>query len=63
MVPGTEVFVASEPVPWWGSAVPGLVRTRDLPHGWVDGWTFTTPVVDTRVYLAWLAGRVEREPS
>jgi D-amino-acid oxidase len=60
MVAGTEVFVASEPDPWWGSAVPGLVRTRDLPHGWVDGWTFTTPVVDTRVYLAWLAGRVER---
>lgn len=59
MVPGTEVFVAAEPDPWWGNAVSGLARTRDLPHGWADGWTFTTPVVDTHVYLAWLADRVE----
>ena len=60
MVAGTEVFVAPEPDPWWGTAVPGLTRTRDLPPGWVDGWTFTTPVVDTGVYLAWLADRVEQ---
>ncbi|CAI9405034.1 FAD-dependent oxidoreductase [Nocardioides sp. T2.26MG-1] len=59
MVPGTEVFVAPEPDPWWGTAVPGLARTRDLPHGWADGWTFTTPVLDPAVYLAWLAARVE----
>jgi D-amino-acid oxidase len=59
MVAGTEVFMAPEPDPWWGTAVPGLTRTRDVPPGWVDGWTFTTPVVDTGVYLAWLAGRVE----
>lgn len=60
MVPGAEVFVAPEPDPWWGAAVPGLARTRDLPHGWADGWTFTTPVLDPAVYLAWLAARVER---
>jgi D-amino-acid oxidase len=60
MVTGTEVFVAPEPDPWWGPTVPGLARTRDLPPGWVDGWTFATPVVDTRTYLAWLAGRVDR---
>lgn len=59
MVPGTEAFVATEPDPWWGTAVPGLARTGDLPHGWIDGWTFTAPVVDAGVYLTWLAGRVE----
>ncbi|HEY0952277.1 FAD-dependent oxidoreductase [Nocardioides sp.] len=59
MVPGTEVFVASETDPWWGPAVPGLARTRALPHGWVDGWTFSTPVADPGTYLPWLAGRVE----
>ncbi len=60
MVAGTEVFMAPEPDPWWGTAVPGLARTRDVPPGWVEGWTFTTPLVDTGVYLAWLAGRVEQ---
>ena len=27
--------------------------------GVADGWSFTTPVADTSVYLDWLAGRVE----
>lgn len=59
IVPGTEVFRTAQPDPWWRSAVPTLERRRDLPAGFVDGWTFATPIVDMPVYLGWLAARVE----
>ncbi|HEU4811727.1 MAG TPA: FAD-dependent oxidoreductase [Nocardioides sp.] len=58
MVPGAEVFTSRRPDPWWRTAVPHLERVRDLPDGYADGWTFTTPVVEMPVYLAWLGGRV-----
>jgi D-amino-acid oxidase len=58
MVPGTELFHARQPDPWWRSAVPALDRVSDLPPGYTDGWSFTTPVVDMPVYLDWLATRV-----
>jgi len=57
MVVGTEVFVKAQADPWWASAVPGLDRETSLPEGYVDGWTFATPVVDMPEYLPWLAGR------
>ena len=59
MVPGTEVFTRRLAVPWWRAAVPHLDRVRDLPSGYVDGWTFTTPVIEMPVYLAWLTARLE----
>ncbi len=59
MVPGTEVFSATQTGPWWRTAVPHLGRVRDLPAGYVDGWTFTTPVVEMPIYLRWLVGRLE----
>jgi D-amino-acid oxidase len=59
MVGGTEVFRNPQADPWWRAAVPALERTRDLPAGFVDGWTFATPVADMQVYLRWLAGRVD----
>lgn len=54
MVPGTVVRAVphGNGDPWWGAAVPTLERVA-------DGWSFTTPVADTSVYLDWLAGRVE----
>ncbi len=58
MVPGTEVFASPARDPWWLPAVPALDRASDLPDGYRDGWSFTTPVADMRVYLGWLAGRV-----
>ena len=58
MLPGTEVFAAPTGDPWWLPAVPSLDRTLDLPDGYRDGWTFTSPIADMPVYLAWLAGRV-----
>jgi D-amino-acid oxidase len=60
MVPGTEVFTSAQADPWWRTAVPGLERVLDLPAGYVDGWSFTTPVVEMPVYLTWLAARIER---
>ena len=58
MVEGTEVFTRRQAEPWWRSAVSGLDRETALPAGYVDGWTFTTPVVEMPVYLRWLTGRV-----
>ena len=56
---GSEVFRERQGEPWWKSAVPGLDRETALPPGYVDGWTFVTPIVETPVYLKWLAGRVQ----
>lgn len=52
MVPGTVVRHGSDAEPWWGAAVPALERVS-------AGWSFTTPVVDTSVYLDWLVARLE----
>lgn len=56
---GTEVFRARTPDPWWANAGPSLARETAIPPGFVDGWTFRTPVVEMGVYLPWLQARVE----
>ena len=40
--------------------MPDLRRLLDeeRPAGMADGWTFTAPVVDMPVYLAWLRARL-----
>jgi D-amino-acid oxidase len=58
MVPGTEVLAEPSVLPWWAAAVPGLARAAALPEGYADGWSFTTPVVEMPVHLAWLRTRV-----
>lgn len=59
MVTGSEVFRSRQADPWWKAAVPGLDRETALPEGYVDGFTFVTPIVETPIYLRWLADRVE----
>jgi D-amino-acid oxidase len=59
MVHGTEVFTTPQGEPWWRPAVPRLDRVRRLPPGYVDGWTFCTPVIEMPVYLRWLVGRLD----
>ncbi|MDZ5620811.1 FAD-dependent oxidoreductase [Nocardioides sp. HM23] len=61
MQSGTEVFREVTPDPWWLDAVPALRRVTagdGLPDGYVDGWTFVTPVVEMPVYLDWLVARL-----
>lgn len=58
MLPGTEVLAQPTPDPWWASAVPDLRRTA-VPPGYADAWSFTSPVIDMPVHLAWLRARVE----
>jgi len=55
---GSEVFRSRQQDPWWKPAVPGLDRETSLPAGYVDGWTFVTPVIETPVYLRWLSERI-----
>lgn len=58
MVTGCEVLREVRPDPWWIGAVPRLTRVTDLPDGYVDGWSFVTPIVEMPVYLDWLRDRV-----
>jgi D-amino-acid oxidase len=55
-----EVFRRAAPDPWWGPAVRRWRRARaeELPVGYVDGYRFAAPVIDTRRYLPWLMDRV-----
>jgi D-amino-acid oxidase len=48
--------VAEEP-PDWSADVPGFTVSGGAPP-YVASWTFAAPVVDTSVYLGWLASRV-----
>lgn len=59
MVPGTELLAEPQVQPWWAAAVPGLERATSLRPGYVDGWSFTTPVVEMPIHLDWLRTRVE----
>jgi D-amino-acid oxidase len=58
MVPGTEVLAEPAVLPWWAAAVPGLARASTVPEGYVDGWSFTTPIIEMPVHLDWLRTRV-----
>ncbi|MDT0201013.1 FAD-dependent oxidoreductase [Nocardioides sp. AE5] len=59
MLSGTEVSRERLPDPWWREAVPSLAREVDVPPGYVDGYTFRTPVVDMPVHLRWLVARID----
>jgi D-amino-acid oxidase len=51
-----EVLSAPGPDPWWAPAVLDFrhATQEELPDGYRDGYTCTTPVIDTRAYLAYL---------
>lgn len=57
LVMGTEVLPAGTPNPWWAGSVSDLARTPP-PAGFDDAWSFTAPVVDMPVHLAWLRRRL-----
>jgi len=56
---GSEYLVEKTPDPWWADAVPDLRRIQNPPSGFVDGWSFTSPVVEMGRYLPYLVGRLE----
>ncbi|MBM7790520.1 FAD-dependent oxidoreductase [Tenggerimyces flavus] len=56
---GTELFGQAAPDPWWIEAVPKLSRVASPREGYVDGWRFESPVIDTPTYLPWLVERLE----
>jgi len=58
MMVGSELLRTKAADPWWAGAVPGLTRLDTPPAPYVDGWSFTAPVVDMPVYLGWLLDRV-----
>ncbi|MGH2507226.1 MAG: FAD-dependent oxidoreductase [Ktedonobacteraceae bacterium] len=51
-----EVLPTPSPDPWWVTAVPDFhhAKPAELPAGYLDGYAYTTSVIDTRVYLAYL---------
>jgi D-amino-acid oxidase len=55
---GFEYLPRPTPDPPWAAAVPDLHRVP-APVGFADGWSFTTPVVETPRYLPYLAKRLE----
>lgn len=55
---GTELHRAPTADPWWREAVPSLTRVDRLRAPYVDGWSFTAPVVEMPIYLRWLTRRV-----
>jgi D-amino-acid oxidase len=57
MLAGTEVHRQSTGDPWWAGAVPDLEHVGP-PRGYRDAWSFTAPVIDMPVYLAWLRSRL-----
>jgi len=58
MVEGTELHRTAKEDPWWAGAVPGLTRVTAMSAPYVDGWSFTTPVIEMPIYLRWLVDRV-----
>ncbi len=56
---GVELVRARAEDPWWVAAVPDWKRLDFAPAPYRDGWTFTTPVIEMPVYLAWLQHRLE----
>jgi len=64
MAPGTELVApGGDPsqVPSFAAHIADfrVARADEVPPGRA-GWTFSVPIVDTSVYLGWLAGRLER---
>lgn len=57
LVAGTEVLAPGTPDPGWAGSVPDLARTTP-PGGHAEAWSFTAPLIDMPVHLAWLRDRL-----
>ncbi|HEY8210457.1 MAG TPA: FAD-dependent oxidoreductase [Myxococcaceae bacterium] len=59
---GLELFRATQPDPWWRSAVRSFRHAApdELPTGAAGGWAFEAPVIDMGRYLPFLVRRLAR---
>jgi D-amino-acid oxidase len=57
-----EVFPEPATKPHWADAVPGFraARPEELPSDRAHGFCFRAPVIETPIYMPWLANEVER---
>lgn len=56
---GREFLVERAPDPRWADVLPDLTRVASPPTGFVDGWSFTSPVIEMPAYLPALVKRLE----
>jgi len=56
-----EILQAPVGDPWWSTLVSSYRRATpaELPAGYLDGYVYTAPTIDTPVYLSYLVGRFE----
>ncbi|HEY7984345.1 MAG TPA: FAD-dependent oxidoreductase [Ktedonobacterales bacterium] len=61
LTPVLEYLPAPAGDPWWVSAVADFrhARADELAPGYVDGYSFTAPVIDMGVYMGWLLARFQ----
>ena len=57
---GREFLEERTPDPRWADVLPDLARVPSPPAGFVDGWSFTAPVIEMPVYLQRLAEAARR---
>lgn len=59
MAAGVEIFEYTVDDPSWRTALPGYRRATadDLPAGYVDGFVFEVPIIETPRYMSWLLDR------
>jgi D-amino-acid oxidase len=57
---GREFLTERTPDPRWADVLPDLTRLGSPPEGFVDGWSFTAPVIDMPTYLPALVKRLEQ---
>lgn len=57
---GREFLTERTPDPRWADVLPDLTRLGSPPAGFVDGWSFTAPVIDMPAYLPALVKRLEQ---
>lgn len=62
LVEGWEFHRQEAPPPPWATHLPGFraVGPEGVPDGYVRGYVYSLPVIETPVYLSWLREKVER---
>ncbi len=54
----SEIFDSKQPEPWWREAFPDAIDrlgNDQLPEGYIDAYSINTIVIDTSIYMKYLA--------